>query len=147
MNISLVDFLAQMGRAVAHAKIEAVRHYSEILLAQDTLDMIVPLADEKIPVDGAALLPKGLPQLDTLEIECETEISSVEAPRSGDDQEKVPIPDLQMSLTKGLFRRGFHVKIKAVYTTSGPVEALEMLRNHAEEKLRDALGETNQSGE
>ena len=134
-RLSLVDFLIELGQAAAQAQIAAVSEAVEVLLGQDVLDVVIPLGDEKIPVDGVALLPPGLPFLDNLVIECETEVDYI----GGKKKEKGLIPELSMSLTKGLFSRGMHVKIKAEFRSGAGLEAVEILRERGREDGADAI--------
>ena len=74
-RLKLHEFLGNLGRAAAQTQVECIKHYVEVVLARDDLDVIVPLGDEEIHVDGIALLPNQIPQLESLEIETETDIA------------------------------------------------------------------------
>ena len=140
--ILLRDFLAEMGRAVAYTQIANVRQYVETLLARDALDVGIPLGDDEIAIDGVSLLPEGMPQLEELTIRCETEVSCL--PDLKKDDEAV-VPDIKMSMTKGLFGRGMHVQIEAKYSRGNPIESIEILRERANVKIQEAILEINHS--
>ena len=134
-QLSLVDFLVELGQAAAEAQIGAIKQSVDTLLTQDILDVTIPLGDEKIKVDGVSLLPRGFPNLKKLTIETETDVERIRTV----DKSKGFSPKLKMSMTKGLFQRGVHVKILAEYETGSELEAIEVLRERADEKVREAI--------
>ena len=135
-RIALVDFLTELGQAVAQTQIATVSEAVDTLLRKDTLDVSIPIGDEEISVDGVSLLPPGFPYLDNLIIECETEVNHI---LNNDKSPGVTPSSLQMSLTKGLFSRGMHVKIKAEFRSGSALEAVEILREYANKKIHSAL--------
>ena len=47
-----------------------------------------------------------------------------------------------MSLSKGLFKKGMHVRFKAKFSRNGLVEGIEILRAAGNESLRQAINGT-----
>lgn len=74
-RLKLSEFLGQIGRAAAQSQVECIKHYCETVLSRNDLDVVIPLGDREIQVDGIALLPNQIPQLESLSIETETDIS------------------------------------------------------------------------
>ena len=145
--IEIATFLAEIGRAVASTQVATIRTYVDTLLARDILDVSIPIGDDEIKIDGIGILPEGLPQLDTLTIRCETEVSvpAVDDGDDDDDDDEAVVPQIQMSLTKGLHSHGMHVEIEATYRRGGPVESLELLRQRANEYISEQLAAISMS--
>ena len=130
-DLTVAEYLCQMGQAVVCANIEAMRSLQEIV-ATDSLDAEMPIGEHTVKVDGASLMPEGHIGLDELEVECESDVSV-----SYNDDGK-PI-GLAMSMHRNLFKRCMHVKFKAKFSKRGEVEGIEVLRDVANEALRQTL--------
>ena len=129
--LTVGEYLCHMGQAVLCCNVEAIR--TEIaLLTSNELDVKVPIGEHETFMDGASIIPEGWHGLDEMEIECESAVK-VEHDENGNPT------GLSMTMTKGLFTRGMHVKFKAKFSRKGTVEAVEILREAANHALRNAL--------
>ena len=134
MAVSLVDFISEIGQAAAIAQIAAIRQSVETLLKGNDLDVTIPVGADRIIVDGAGLLPDGLPALKRLKVECETTVDSIGGPKPGI---KGVAPNIKMKMKKGLFKRGVDVKIEAEFVGGQTLEALEIVREHANHLIEE----------
>ena len=130
-NLTVAEYLCHMGRAVVSANIEAMR-YIRNTIKNNELDATLPIGNQAVEVDGITLIPEGWICLDEMEIEC-TSAVRVERNKKGE-----PV-GLAMTMSKGLFRRGMHVKFRAKFSRKGTVEGVEILRDAYNESLRRAL--------
>ena len=126
--IYLEQYLSEIGKGICHAYIGSVKYYFKALLGSDDLDTKVNIGGQKVEVDGVSLLPAEVIALKSLEVETETDISF-------DKTNGKPV----MGMSKGLFNRKTHVKIKAKFGSTGSLEAFEVLRNEGDRQLQDQL--------
>ena len=128
-GLTVSEYLCHLGQAVLCANIETAKTARD-LLAKGTLDGKVMIGDKTYEIDGASILPPGWFGLDELEIECE---SAVAVARDNDGN---PV-GLELTMSKGLLQRGMHVKFKAKFRRHGTVEGIEILRDTANQDLRE----------
>ena len=136
-ELTVAEYLVHMGKAVVEANITSMQTLSESL-AEDQLDAQIPIGGVVVDMDGTVIVPEGWFTLDEMVIECE---SAVHVAR---DEEGTPT-GLAMSMSKGLFKRGMHVKFKATFRRTGQVEGIEILRQAGNEALNRAIKGTNLS--
>ena len=130
-DLTVAEYLCHLAQAVVCANVEAVRMEAK-LLAENDLDMEIPVGSQTVKVDGASLLPEGWIGLEEMEIECESAVKVVH------DEEGNPA-GLAMTLTKGLIKRTMHVKFRAKFGRRGTVEGIEILRDTANQDLKESL--------
>ena len=130
-DLTVAEYLCHMGQAVLEANINAMQVERD-LLVNNELDAIISLGRRKVKMRGASVLPEGYFTLKQLELECE---SAVVVAR---DDEGEPI-GLAMTMTKGLVKRKMHVKFRATFEKQGTVEAFEILRDTANNDMRNEI--------
>ena len=133
-DLTVAEYLAHMGQAVVQANILSMKTLMDAV-ENDGLDAKVPIGGVTVNVDGTVITPEGWFGLDELEIECE---SAVHVARDGDGNPT----GLAMSMTKGLFNKGMHVRFRAKYTRQGLVEGIEILRAAGNQALQQAINGT-----
>ena len=134
-DLTVAEYLCHMGEAVVCANVEAMR-VARNILKTNSLDATIPISNQEVDVDGASFLPEGWFGLDEMEIEC-TSAVKVSRDKKGEPN------GLAMTMSRGLLRRGMHVKFRAKFTRTGSVEGIEILRDAANESLRKALAGAN----
>ena len=127
-DLTVAEYLSHLSRAVVDANIAAICETREVITS-GALNAKIPVGNQVVNLDGISMAPDGWIRLDEMEIECESAV------HVSHDEEGNP-SGLAMSMTRGLFRRGMHVKFKATFKRSGSVEALEILRDAGNEALR-----------
>ena len=134
-GLTVAEYLGHMARSVVAANTASICETRDLIASGD-LDAEIPVGDQKVMLDGISMAPDGWIRLDELEIECESAVHVVHDDK-GEPQ------GLAMSMSRGLFNRGMHVKFKATFNRSGSVEALEILRDAGNEALRREVQELN----
>ena len=134
-DLTVAEYLAHMGQAVVQANIAAICTTRDIITSGE-LNAEIPVGAQTVHLDGVSMAPDGWIRLDTMEIECESAVHVTH----GDDGEP---RGLAMSMSRGLYGRGMHVKFKATFARSGSVEALEILRDAGNEALRREVAKLN----
>ena len=134
-HLTIGEYLSHMGKAILAANVTAIKETRD-LIASNELDAKIPIGDHMVTMDGVSLNPEGWHRLDEMEIVCESAVHVVH------DKEGEP-SGLALSMTKGLFNRGMHVKFRAKFTRGGTVEALEILRDAGNDALRQELVRLN----
>ena len=127
--LTVAEYLCHLGRAVVCANMQTARE-AKTFLEEGVLDTDVGIGERLLKVETASLYPPGWIGLDEMGIECESAVSVAR------DDAGEPI-GLEMTMSRGLFRRGMHVKFKAKFNRHGTVEAMEILRDTANRDLRD----------
>ena len=98
------------------------------VIADNSLDVTVPVGDVDFHVDGASVIPEdyfGLKKL-TAEVETDVEIAR--------DENGEPV-GLSLLMKRGLLRRGSRVKFKVELGRGGTVEAFNILKDAANSQL------------
>ena len=126
---TIEQFLGEVGKAAGYAQAEAVRYLAK-LVADGHLDATVPLGEQKIFLDGVALLPSDLVTLKKLTIETE-----------GDVIFKGVGGCPAVRFHRGLFSRAARVKVRAEFGRQGALEGIEILRDKANEMLREEVAD------
>ena len=134
-DFTIAEYLSHMGKAVVEANRVAIETTRDIITSND-LDSEIEICGNKIHMDGTSIVPEGWIRLDKMEIECESHVYATY------DDAGEPA-GLAMPMTRGLLRKGMHVKFKAKFGRSGMVEALEILRDASNKSLGSAIGAAN----
>ena len=127
---TIEQFLGEVGKAAGYAQAEAVRYLAK-LVADGHLDVKVPLGEQLIELDGVSLLPTDLVALSKLVIETEGDVVFKGSP----DGKARPA----VRFHRGLFNRAARVKVRATFCGQGSLEGIEILRDKANEMLRESL--------
>ena len=127
-HLTIEKFLGEIGKAAGFAQAEAARYRTE-LVARGHLDVTVKIGKDEVSLDGVAMLPTDVVALSKLIIETEADVVF------GEDQ----CPSMRFS--RGILNRSARVKVKAVFGRSGPTEAIEIIRNKADQDLQAELNE------
>ena len=130
-SLTVAEYLQHMSRSVVEANVAAICQTRD-LIASGKLDADIPIGNQVVHLDGISMSPDGWIRLDEMEIECESAVH-VTHDDNGNPQ------GLAMSMSRGLFQRGMHVKFRAKFARSGSVEALEILRDAGNEVLRKEI--------
>ena len=128
-DLTVAEYLCHMGRAVVEANVAAMK---ALRASRGALRTQAKIGKRTLTIDGVTVIPEGWHCLDEFEIECESAV------RVSRDEDGEPT-GLAILMSRGLLRRGMHVKFRAQFSRTGTVEAVEILRDAANEALRKEL--------
>ena len=126
-GLTIGDWLAHIVEEANRANLAGVRVTQQVI-AENLMDVTVPIGDHRFEVDGASVAPSDWFGLDkfSAEVETDTEISR--------DDEGNPV-GIALLMKRGLMGRGSRVKFKVVLGRRGEIEAFNVLKDAANSEL------------
>ena len=126
-GLTIGEWLAHIVEETNQANLVGVM-VTQKVIAENTMDVTVPIGEHRFEVDGASVAPADWFGLDKFSAEVETD---VEISR---DEDGNPV-GLGLLMKRGLMGRGSRVKFKVVLGRRSEIEAFNIMKDAANSEL------------